>query len=42
MENYIKLKIKNKIQLTKEEIAYYVLFMAKKHEVSKYIRMFRK
>ena len=41
MKEYIELKIKSKMKLTKREIAYFILFMAKKRQISKYIKLFR-
>lgn len=42
MENVITYKINNDITLTKNEIAYYILFMAKKREVDKYLKLWKK
>lgn len=42
MKNVITYKINNDITLTKNEIAYYILFMAKNREVDKYLKLWKK
>lgn len=35
-------KINNKINLTKKELAYYILFITKVNEIEKYLKLWRK
>lgn len=42
MKNIIICKINNKINLTKKELAYYILFIAKVNEIEKYLKLWRK